>query len=86
MVIDRRSGSSVSVGWPLSSSLSMPTLASAKAGMYFSMGSSSLSLPSSTSIMIATLVIGFDIEYSRKIVSDVIGCWLTTSRTPKHSE
>ena len=54
--------------------------------MYFERGSSSLSLPSSTSIIAATEVIGFDIEYSRKIVSAVIGCVLPTSRTPKLSK
>jgi hypothetical protein len=41
---------------------STPTFTSAKAGMYFETGSSSLSLPSSTSIIAATEVIGFDIE------------------------
>ena len=54
--------------------------------MYLDRGSSSLSLPSSTSIMAATLVIGFDIEYSRKIVSGVIGRLLPVSRTPKLSK
>ena len=48
---------------------STPTFASAKAGMYFETGSSSDSLPSSTSIIAATDVTGFDIEYRRKIVS-----------------
>ncbi len=41
--------------------------------MYFETGSSSASLPSSTSIIAATDVIGFDIEYSRKMLSAVIG-------------
>ena len=41
---------------------STPTFTSAKAGMYFERGSSSLSLPSSTSIIAATEVTGFDIE------------------------
>ena len=54
--------------------------------MYFERGSSSPSLPSSTSIIAATLVIGFDIEYSRKIVSGVIGRLLSMSRTPKLSK
>ena len=62
MVIGRCSGSSVSVTLPLSSRFSTPTFTSAKAGMYFDTGSSSLSLPSSTSIIAATEVIGFDIE------------------------
>ena len=53
--------------------------------MYFATGSSSLSLPSSTSIIAATLVIGFDIEYRRKMVSSVIGSLVATSRTPKNS-
>src|SRR6266404_7815411 len=39
--------------------------------MYFATVSSSESLPSSTSIIAATEVIGFDIEYRRKIVSAV---------------
>jgi hypothetical protein len=65
---------------------STPTFTSAKAGMYFETGSSSLSLPSSTSIIAATLVMGFDIEYRRKIASGVIGNWVTTSRTPKFSK
>ena len=38
------------------------TFTSAKAGMYFASGSSSLSLPSSTSIIVAAAVTGFDIE------------------------
>ena len=56
-------------GLPSSPGFSTPTLVSANAGMYFERGSSSLSLPSSTSIIAATEVIGFDIEYRRKMVS-----------------
>ena len=41
--------------------------------MYLATGSSSFSLPSSTSIIAATLVIGLLIEYRRKMVSSVIG-------------
>ena len=70
----------------LSPGFSTPTFTSAKAGMYFATGSSSESLPSSTSIIAATEVIGFDIEYSRKMVSAVIGSWVATSRTPKFSK
>ena len=62
MVIGRLSGSSASAGLPLSSTFSTPTFTLAKAGMYFATGSSSASLPSSTSIIAATDVIGFDIE------------------------
>ena len=47
---------------PSSPRFSTPTFVSAKAGMYFETGSSSDSLPSSTSIIAATEVIGFDIE------------------------
>jgi len=54
--------------------------------MYFERRSSSLSLPSSTSIIAATDVIDLVIEYSRKIVSGVIGCLLSGSRTPKLSK
>jgi hypothetical protein len=61
MVIARSSGSSTSASLPSSRFLT-PTLSVAKAGMYFETGSSSLSLPSSTSIIAATDVIGFDIE------------------------
>ncbi len=86
MVIGRLTGSSTSAGLPLSQHFSTPTFMSAKAGMYFDTASSSLSLPSSTSIIAATDVIGFDIEYRRKMVSAVIGNLVATSRTPKFSE
>ncbi len=86
MVIGRLSGSSTSLGFAFSSGFSTPTFASANAGIYFETGSSSLSLPSSTSIIAVTLVIGFDIEYRRKMVSAVIGSVVTTSRTPKFSK
>jgi hypothetical protein len=62
IVIGRLTGSSASTGFPFSSRFSTPTFTPVKAGMYFETGSSSLSLPSSTSIIAATLVIGFDIE------------------------
>ena len=62
IVIGRSSGSSTNAGLPSSSGFSTPTFTSAKAGMYFETGSSSASLPSSTSIIAATDVIGFDIE------------------------
>ncbi len=62
IVIGRLTGSSTSDGLPLSSGLSTPTITSAKAGIYFETGSPSESLPSSTSIMAATDVTGFDIE------------------------
>ena len=60
MVIGRLSRSSVSV--TPSPGVSTPTFTSAKAGMYLATGSSSASLPSSTSIIAATEAIGFDIE------------------------
>jgi len=59
---------------------------SAKAGDVFATVSSSESLPSSTSIIAATEVIGFDIEYRRKIVSAGHRQWVATSRTPKFSK
>ncbi len=62
IVIGRFSGSSLSGYWPASSERSTPTFVSANAGMYFETGSSSDSLPSSTSIMIATDVTALDIE------------------------
>ena len=62
IVIGRLSGSRTSVSVPSSPRFSTPTFVSAKAGMYFETGSSSFSLPSSTSIIAATEVIGFDIE------------------------
>jgi hypothetical protein len=62
IVIGRFSGSSLSGPAAGFIFFSTPTFTSAKAGMYFETGSSSLSLPSSTSIIAATEVIGFDIE------------------------
>ena len=62
MVIGRLAGTSSSPIVPSSPFFSTPTLTSANDGMYFDKGSSSCSLPSSTSIIAATVVIGFDIE------------------------
>ena len=61
-----------------------PTFASAKSGMNLDTGSASENLPASISIIAATLVIGFVIECSAKIVSAVIGAPVATSWTPKH--
>ncbi len=83
MVMGRLSGSSSSGASP---GFSTPTFTSAKAGMNFATGSARESLPSSTNIIAATDVIGFDIEYSRKMVSAVIGSLVATSRTPKFSK
>jgi len=62
IVTGRCCGSSVSATLSAVPLLSTPTFISAKAGMYFATGSSSASLPSSTSIIAITDVIGFDIE------------------------
>ncbi len=53
--------------------------------MYFEMGSSSENLPSSSSIIAATLVIALVIENRRKIVWSVIGFLEPTSCTPMNS-
>ena len=50
--------------------------------MYFETGSFRRSLPSSISIMIPTLVIAFDIDAIRKIVSVFIGASASMSRLP----
>ena len=62
MMIGRSGGTRSSRGLTPSPTCSTPTLTSAKAGMYFESGSDSDSLPSSTSVIAATAVIGFDIE------------------------
>ena len=53
--------------------------------MYFDTGSASDSLPSSTSIMAATVVMGLVIDAMRKIVSLVIGALASLSRKPNDS-
>src|ERR1700682_2248103 len=55
MVGDRFGGTSSSALVPSSFFFSTPTFTFAKEGMYFAMGSSSASLPSSTNIIAATL-------------------------------
>jgi hypothetical protein len=62
MVIGCLAGTRSSVTAPLAAFCSTPTLTLANDGMYFERGSSSRSFPSSTSIIAATVVIGFDIE------------------------
>ena len=62
MVIGRFTGTRSRPTAPSSPFFSTPTLTFANDGMYFETGSSSCSLPSSTSIMAATVVIGFDME------------------------
>jgi hypothetical protein len=53
-----------------------------KAGMYLLTGSFSSSLPSSSRIRAAVVVIAFDCEAMRKIVSVRIGTPLSTSALP----
>jgi hypothetical protein len=53
--------------------------------MYFSTGSSRAILPSSTSIIIATAVIGFDSEAIQKSVSGVMGRFASMSAQPTQS-
>ena len=84
MVTGRSSGTSFRTGVPSAATELTPTFTSAKSGMNLETGSNSASLPASTSIIAATLVIGFVIECSAKIVSGVIGAFVATSRTPKH--
>jgi hypothetical protein len=55
------------------------TRVSRKAGMYLDTGSVMAIFPSSTSIMMATLVIGLVIDAMRKIVSVFIGRFFSTS-------
>ena len=62
MVIGRLTASRARTEPPSASRFSTPTSTLAKAGMYFDSGSLSASLPSSTSIIAATDVIGFDME------------------------
>ncbi|MET4517951.1 hypothetical protein ABIB81_007302 [Bradyrhizobium sp. I1.7.5] len=62
IVTGRLSGSSASAALPSSAFVSTPTFIAPKAGMYFATGSSSESLPCSTSIIAMTVVTGFDIE------------------------
>ncbi len=65
----------------LVSSLALPrTRRSFSSGMYFDTGSSSRSLPCSTSVITAVQVIGLVIEAIAKIVSSVIGALLARSR------
>ena len=64
----------------------MPTLVSAKSGMYFDTGSVERQLALVDQHHRATLVIGLVMEWSAKIVSGVIGSPVATSRTPKHLE
>ena len=53
-----------------------------KAGMYLLTGSFRSSLPSSTRIIAATVVMAFDCEAMRKIVSVRIGTPFSTSALP----
>jgi hypothetical protein len=62
IVTGRSSDSSTRPTLPSSALFSTPTFMLAKAGMYLATGSSSESLPSSTSIIAMTDVTGFDIE------------------------
>ena len=62
---------------------SFSTLRFASSGSSRSTGSSSLSLPSSTSIITATAVIGFVIEASANIVSRFIGMPASLSWKPR---
>lgn len=79
MLTGRTGGSSSSFALP---SGSMPTLVSAKSGMYFETGSVRASLPSSISIIAPRHVIGLVIEWIEKIVSGVIARPVLVSRTP----
>ena len=62
MVIARLGATRSSVGLPSAPGFSSPTFTSLKAGMYLATGSLSASLPSSNSIIAATVVIGLVIE------------------------
>jgi hypothetical protein len=84
MVTGRSSGTSFRTGVPSSATDLTPTFTSANPGIYLDTGSESESLPASINIIAATLVMGFVIEWSAKIVSGVIGALVATSRTPKH--
>ena len=84
MVTGRSAGTSFKIGVPSEATELTPTFISEKSGMNLETGSESLSLPASTSIIAATLVMGFVIEWMAKIVSGVIGRFVATSRTPKH--
>ena len=54
-------------------------------GRYFSTGSSTFTLPSSTRIISAAAVIGLDIEAIQKRLSVCIGLWAATSAKPTAS-
>jgi hypothetical protein len=60
--MSRCDGTSSSVGLPLGSGFSTPTLRPPSAGMYFDTGSARLNLPSSKSIIADTDVMGLLIE------------------------
>ncbi len=62
IVIGRLSGSVAGETFPSSLRFSATTFTSEKAGIYFARGSARINLPSSTSIIAATDVTGFDIE------------------------
>ena len=72
-MIGRSSGSSTSDGLPLRRVSRRRLSRRRRPGCISRRDRRATSLPSSTSIIAATDVIGFDIEYSRKMVSGVIG-------------
>ena len=82
MVIARLAGSSsMTIASPVAGSV-LTTCMSLSSGRYCATGASSSSLPSSTSIMVATLVICLDIDPMRKIKSGRIGIFLSWSAKP----
>src|SRR5579863_3950404 len=64
------------------SSFSASTHRFLNSGRYFSTGSSTFTLPSSTSIIKAAAVIGFDCEAIQNIESGCIGFFASTSEYP----
>ena len=62
MVIARFGATRSKVGLPSGPGFSSPTFTSLKAGMYLATGSARASLPSSNSIIAATVAIGLVIE------------------------
>src|SRR5215467_9663362 len=82
MVIGRFCGSSTNLLCPLTGSVvSTPTIISFSSGRYWWTGAARSSLPSSTSIMAATLVTGFVIDAIQKIASGASG--MVFARSPK---
>ena len=84
-VVVRRASSSSSDFRPSMPVLSTPTFGCAKAGMHLDTGASRSILPSSTSIIAATLTIGLLIEWMQRRSSTFIGAACAGSRWPAAS-